>query len=170
MRATWMIASLAMAATAVTGCQRGGESADTALAGGYGVRGAVLRANANPDAPSAAYFTFAAGPSPRVIVRASSPDFDRVEMHESRMNNGVMEMVPLARVSVPADGEVVFRQGGKHLMLYGPSEAARTNGRATILLHFEDGGNLPVVFTFSPTTPTPMGSASASGGGEHRGH
>lgn len=163
--------ALALVALPLAGCGRSEEARDAALAGGYGVRGAVLKMNANPDAPSAAYFTFAAGPSPRVIVRATSEDFDRVEMHESRMTNGVMEMAPLARVAVPADGEVVFRQGGKHLMLYGMSEAARTHHRATIVLHFEDGGNLPVVFSFSEPTAAATPSAASSGGaGTHSGH
>jgi len=51
-------------------------------------------------------------------------------MHESAADpkTGAMTMQPLRRVEVPADGKVEFKQGGKHVMVYGVNLVARRLG------------------------------------------
>lgn len=112
--------------------------------------GASVRASANPDAPWAAYFTVRAGARERVIIGASVDGADRVELHESRVVDGMVTMAPLTRVVVPAGGEVVFRPGGRHAMLFGVTPAARAAGRMTVTLRFDDGTQLPVELAFAP--------------------
>ena len=123
----------------------GASSSETVTA-----TGATVRFNPNPDAPSAAYFTLNGGASDAVLIGASSPDLERAEMHESRMDGGMMVMEPIARLPIPAGGQVVFRQGGKHVMLFGISEAARTRGNLTLNLDFADGPDQSVVLAFPP--------------------
>ncbi|MEK6542325.1 MAG: copper chaperone PCu(A)C [Pseudomonadota bacterium] len=110
--------------------------------------GATVRFNPNALAPSAAYFTLTGGASDAVLIGASSPDLERAELHESRMDGGMMTMEPIARLPIPAGEQVVFRQGGKHVMLFGISEAARTRGNLALTLDFADGPDQSVVLAF----------------------
>ncbi len=83
------------------------------------VTGAVVRLAANPKAPSAGYFTIKGGPNEDRLLTVTSPVVIRVEMHESTASGGMAGMKPLdGGVAVPANTEVKFEPGGKHLMLF----------------------------------------------------
>lgn len=143
------IASAALIALAIPlgGCgERPGSTAGESVA----AMGASVRTNPNPAAPWAAYFTVKGGAEDRVITGVSVAGAGRAELHESRMTGGMMTMAPLARIPVPAGGDVVFRQGGKHVMLFDVTPGARIAGRMTLTLSFDDGSRLPVELAFAP--------------------
>ncbi len=100
---------------------------------------ASVRLNANPDAPSAAYFTVKGGDLAATVTGVQTADAERAEIHESKMVGGMMRMNAVSDVDVPANGEVRFRQGGLHVMLFGLSEAARAAGKVTLSVSFADG-------------------------------
>lgn len=54
------------------------------------------------------------------LVRVSSPQFGKVEMHETIDDNGIARMVGLDHVTIAPHSSVVFEPGGKHLMLMQP--------------------------------------------------
>ncbi|MDJ0812135.1 MAG: copper chaperone PCu(A)C [Woeseiaceae bacterium] len=56
------------------------------------------------------------------IDRVTSPQFGKVEMHETVIEDGVSRMRALGEVSVPAGSAVEFKPGGKHLMLMRPGD------------------------------------------------
>ncbi len=56
------------------------------------------------------------------IDRVTSPQFGKVEMHETVVEDGVARMSALGEVVLPAGNAVEFKPGGKHLMLMRPSE------------------------------------------------
>ena len=56
-----------------------------------------------------------------VVTRVTSPQFGRVEMHETVIENDVARMRKLEELVVPANGQVSFERGGKHLMLMQPA-------------------------------------------------
>ena len=56
------------------------------------------------------------------IDRVTSPQFGKVEMHETVIEDGVARMSALGEVVLPAGEAVEFKPGGKHLMLMRPSE------------------------------------------------
>ena len=73
------------------------------------------------------------------ITRVVSPEFARVEIHESSLEQGVSRMRQLPELVVPADSTITLAQGGKHLMLMRPKgEPAVVNisfySDATLLL------------------------------------
>lgn len=70
-----------------------------------------------------------------VIERVTSPQFEKVEMHETVIDEGVAKMSALGRLVVPGDSEVAFEPGGKHLMLMRPNEDL-----ATVTLEFYSAG------------------------------
>ena len=72
---------------------------------------------------------------PISITRVTSPQFGSVEMHETRIEEGVSRMRRLDRIDVPAHGQVRFERGGKHLMLMRPRHMDRV-----LTLQFFDGG------------------------------
>lgn len=129
----------------------------------------ALRLSASPGAPSAAYFTLVGDGTAKSVTSVTSPDAGRVEMHESKMEGGMMAMVPITSIDVPASGNVELRPGGKHLMLFDVAEAARTAGSVRLELHFADGTTQALVATSAAMAAMSGGTASAEHGGEHEG-
>lgn len=121
---------------------------------------AVVRLNANPEAPSAAYFTVTGGELPATITGVQSADVERAELHESMEHDGMMHMNAVTDVDVPAGGTVRFRQGGLHVMLFGVSDAARSARRLTLSIAFADGTSRDVEApVLSATDPLPAAPA-----------
>jgi hypothetical protein len=145
-------------------------SADNAAApaptttGALAIANASLRLNPNSAAPSAAYFTLTGGTTADTLTAVSSPDAGRVEMHESKMEGGMMTMAPLASIAVPAGGTVEFRQGGKHVMLFDVSAAARTAGKIKLVLTFASGATLD-----AEAVAAPLGEEAGESGEGHEG-
>lgn len=54
------------------------------------------------------------------LVAIESPDFDRVEMHETIRDGDGMAMRPIDTATVPPIATLNFQPGGKHLMLFSP--------------------------------------------------
>lgn len=54
------------------------------------------------------------------ISGVSSPQFGRVEMHETVVENDVARMRELAEIVIAPGERVVFEPGGRHLMLFEP--------------------------------------------------
>jgi len=60
-----------------------------------------------------------------VLTEASSEQFDRVEIHQMSMDDGVMRMRQLEELRIEPDQTVELRSGGYHLMLFGPRQQYR---------------------------------------------
>jgi hypothetical protein len=136
-RSAATLAALALA-PALAAC---GQGADPVVTQGW------MRLPANPAAPAAAYFTLKGGRKAKTLVGVSTALADKAEMHETMtMNAGAMHagggamigMAPLARVPLPAGGEVVFAPGGRHVMVFGVKREARAGGTAVMTFHFAD--------------------------------
>lgn len=59
---------------------------------------------------------------PIEITRIESAQFERVEIHETVIENDISRMRRLPGLNVPAGGEVRLARGSKHLMLMRPTE------------------------------------------------
>lgn len=99
-----------------------------------------------------------AGTAPDRLVGASSPIAGRVEIHEMRMDNGVMVMRPAADgITIPAGGSASLAPGGFHLMFMQLKEGLKEGDTVPVVLNFEHAGNIEVRF--------PVGSVGAGGPG-----
>lgn len=87
------------------------------------------------------------GDRPEALVSVESPAADRVEIHRSAMEGGVMTMSPQARVETPARGSVAFAPGGYHLMFIGLKRALKTGDKLPATLVFDGGRRIPVQFS-----------------------
>ncbi len=94
-----------------------------------------------PSVPMrAGYLTIAnTGETNDKLLSASSPAFKMIEMHESRMSDGMMTMNEMPEIPVPAGATVEFKPGGLHLMLMGLQQYLEIGDQVPVTLTFESG-------------------------------
>ena len=86
---------------------------------------------------------------PISIDRVTSPQFGRIEMHQTILEDGVARMVALAPLIVDPDSSVRFAIGGKHLMMSDWLQEIVPGQQITLEFHYDGGGLLIVNTTVS---------------------
>ena len=156
------LAALAATALSLTGC---GENPVTAkplnVVSGHIVMGAT------PDRPADGYFRVQGGPKPVQLVAVTSDLAQRAEMHENVRENGMVSMKPLQSADVPANGELVFKQGGKHLMIWGINGAAVRAGKLPMAFVFTNNNNERILFDMVIKPAEGAAAAADSSGADH---
>jgi len=94
--------------------------------------------------PAAAYFTIHGGPTDNALISVSVEPAIKSEMHESMSKDGMMTMAPLDSVPVPAKSTVVFKPGGKHVMLFELRSTVKPGGTLQLQMNFSGGDKLLV--------------------------
>ncbi|WP_022684378.1 copper chaperone PCu(A)C [Sphingobium bisphenolivorans] len=154
MRALALLACLA-APLALSAC---GDPAPTYIDQAW------VRLSPNKDAPSAGYFVAHGGDSGTQLRGVLTDYALKVEMHESMDEGGKMSMKPIDSVDIPAQGQVAFAPGGKHLMLWGVNDTAISRGKMTLTFLLANGDRLlvdAVIQKPGAAAPKPQ---------EHKGH
>ena len=72
---------------------------------------------------------------PIAIDTVQSPQFARVEIHETSLENGIARMRRIEQLVVAAHGSVVLERGKRHLMLMQPRDGADTTDVELNLMH-----------------------------------
>lgn len=88
----------------------------------------------------------------------------QAEIHRSEMRDGVMRMLPVQSVEIPAGGETVLAPGGYHVMITGLPSGPAEGDRIDATLTFETAGDVDVTFNVEPR---PRSGAEGHG---HAGH
>lgn len=99
----------------------------------------TVRLPAVPGRPAAGYFELRVSGDRGALLSVTSPQAERVEMHETMSRGSMSSMRPLARVAVRDGERILFAPGGRHLMLYGIAPNVRAGGTMTLVFHFERG-------------------------------
>lgn len=102
-----------------------------------------------PGAPVAGGFLVVrnTGQADDRLVSATSPDAEKVELHEMRMDGGVMRMRRMDEgLAIAAGGTLSLAPGGYHLMFIGPKHPFVAGQTVTATLRFEHGGERTVRF------------------------
>ena len=73
------------------------------------------------------------------LMRASSPDFARVEIHRSIVKDDKVSMEKLSRLPIPAHGFAALMPGGYHLMLFEPARRLVAGDSVRLRLYFDNG-------------------------------
>ena len=95
--------------------------------------------------PGVAYMTIRnQGRSDVVLVAVSSPQFARIEMHQTVLNDGVARMQSLASVTIEANNKVDFAPGGRHIMLSEPTQGLIPGAEVSLQFQFASGEMLMV--------------------------
>jgi copper(I)-binding protein/cytochrome oxidase Cu insertion factor (SCO1/SenC/PrrC family) len=89
---------------------------------------------------NAGYMTLVnVGPEEVKLVKVESEAFESIEVHEMVSVDGLMEMREVTDMVIPANGNIQFEPGGKHLMLMGPREQLATGQMVNMTLTFSSG-------------------------------
>lgn len=71
------------------------------------------------------------------ITAIQSDAFEKIELHETINEGGMMKMIQLDTFNIPAKSKVQLRPGGKHMMLINP------------LIQLDIGNKVDLIVTFS---------------------
>lgn len=137
------------------------------------VDGGYVRLNANPAAPSAAYFTIHGGGDPVVLRNIATEEAVRLEIHESMTQGGMASMKPVEAVDVPAKSTVKLEPGGKHVMLWQINQQALADGKMTFTFTFSNGDRIlvdAVVQKPDGSAAAPAANAANTAAEDHSGH
>lgn len=80
--------------------------------------------------------------TPVTILSARSPSFASVELHETRVVDGVSKMRPVPSLRLAPDGAAILRPGGMHLMLMRPGATLKVGSRIVVEFEMAGGGKL----------------------------
>ncbi len=96
--------------------------------------------------PSGLYFTVHGGEKEVSLFRVVSDSAIRSEMHETGKDpkTGAMTMTPQSKILIPAKSKVEFKQGGKHVMMWGINLRARKLGEIPLEFVFSNGDRILV--------------------------
>lgn len=72
----------------------------------------------------------------RVLDRVSSPDFEKIEVHNMEISEGVVRMVKMKFLEIGPGKDLHLQPGGYHMMLRNPKNKLRTGDVVTLTLHF----------------------------------
>ena len=84
------------------------------------------------------------------LTGASSPDYESVMLHRSRLAEGDSTMEMVDHLDIPAHGSVKLAPGGYHLMLSHAKHALKPGDKVPMRLRFADGSVLQVDFSVLP--------------------
>jgi hypothetical protein len=86
-----------------------------------------------------------------VLVSARTPRAQRVSIHESSMQNGIMRMAPVkGGLAIPAGETVDLKPHSYHLMLENLDSPLRENEAIPLTLDFEGAEDMKVELTVAP--------------------
>ncbi len=103
------------------------------------------------------------------LIGVSTERSARAELHETRSDGGNTRMIHTPVVRVPAQDELAFRPGGRHVMLMGLNGALVEGESFEIVLQFEKIGQVRV--DVAVLAPTAMDAGAHHGNHDpHREH
>ena len=78
-------------------------------------------------------------PTPVTIVSASSPAYGSVELHESKVVDGINRMRELPELRIKSEDAAVLKPGGMYLMLMQPKAPLKEGSRVAVEFKLKDG-------------------------------
>ena len=123
-----------------------------ALAGDINVTRAIVVAPPGANAASvAAYFTVEnKGAAAVQLTDVTTPIAAGAMLHENVDDNGVMKMLMLDKIDIPAGGKIEMKPAGLHVMLMGPKGPIKLGDTVPFELSFAGGAKLPVAAKVVP--------------------
>jgi hypothetical protein len=104
-----------------------------------------------PGQKATGLFVELKSPTPARLAGGSSPVAASVEVHEMRMDGGVMRMRALEALPLPAGQAVMLKPGSHHLMLLGLKRELKPGDTVPVTLKIErDGGQLETLTLQAP--------------------
>jgi copper(I)-binding protein len=97
-----------------------------------------------PGRPAALYFTASSRTGEGRLVGLASPRAERIELHETRTDNGVSRMIRIPAAGFDDSGRIEFAPGGRHAMAFGLDPALKPGDTIPLTFAFDQGPKLAV--------------------------
>ena len=151
---------LALALLTLAACSPAGSGAGDAAT--VQVSGAICRPTPVGRQMTGCYLTLTSANADR-LVSVASADANLVQIHESRIESGMMMMTELRDgLPLPAGEAVTLAPGGNHLMLLGVKEPMVAGGTVALTLTFETSPAVEVTAAVGQPAPAPDGEAATA--------
>lgn len=109
------------------------------------VTDATVRLPAVTGNPGAAYFTLHGADKDTRLMSISSPQAGRAEMHDVKMEGGMMTMTPIDNgLAIPKGATIKFETGGRHAMLFDMKPGLKAGDKVTLTFTYADGRKVSV--------------------------
>ena len=99
------------------------------------------------------------------LLSAKTAIAKSTELHTHIKADGMMKMVPVEKIKLPAQSEVVLKSGGDHIMLIGLNAALKPGQTLALELTFEDGSQKKLTV---PTRKIGASKQMPHGGHKHK--
>jgi len=110
------------------------------------IEGAWTRPVILENRPTAVYFTIKNNTNGSdKLIKAVSALATRIGFHTHKHENGVMKMVQIENIPVPANSILKVEPGGYHLMVFGLSMKFRVGDEFPLVLTFAKAGRVAVI-------------------------
>jgi len=132
-------------------------SASASAAGPISVSQSYSHPTAAPGVPGVGFLTLTnAGKKPDRLLSVSSPAAGTVEIHQSGVVNGVMQMRAITDgLALPAGKTVALAPGGLHLMLFDLRAPLVEGQEVPVTLNFANAGAVTTALTVKPRDSAP---------------
>ncbi len=91
------------------------------------------------------------GSEDRQLLGVSSPFFGHIELHRTRLEDGIAKMIPQDSMPVPAGGRLELKPGDYHLMMMQPEQPLKAGDKIEAILRFDDEEKITVNFSVKKT-------------------
>ena len=89
---------------------------------------------------TAAYLTITNRSNKEIsLISLQSPVADKVEIHETVEQDGMVNMAHRRNLTIPANSTVSLKEGGKHLMLTGLKQPVKIGQKILVQFGFDNG-------------------------------
>jgi len=124
-------------------------------AGDISIQHAWSRPTAEGMSMGVGYLTLTnRGKTPDTLLSVSSPVAESVEIHETRMVDGMARMRPRADLTLAPGSTVKLEPNGIHLMLVGLRSPLKAGGTLPLTLEFRGAGRITIEARVeTPATP-----------------
>ena len=94
---------------------------------------------------TAAYMTLRnTGGEDMMVERVTTAAAADVTLHTTMNHNGMLHMMGMESLTIPANGSLVLKEGGMHMMLEGPRATLQPGTTVDLVLHFASGTELVI--------------------------
>lgn len=91
------------------------------------------------------------GSKDRKLLGVSSPSFGHIELHRTRLEDGIAKMIPQDSMPISAGGRLELKPGDYHLMMMQPGQTLKAGDKVEAVLQFDDEEKFTISFLVKKT-------------------
>jgi len=84
--------------------------------------------------------------APDILLNVTSNTVNSLSVHQTKNVDGMMKMLSVDNLEIPAKGKIELRPGGYHIMLMGLESPLAENQKIKMTFEFKNAGKIDVLF------------------------